>query len=41
MEVIIKLTELFPSVMGPTQSSDDIDNAANEYFQTVFSADPE
>ena len=26
--------------MMPTQNSEEIDNAANDYFQKVFSADP-
>ena len=39
-EVISKLGEFFPTLIGPAQSSDEIDNAANEFFQRVFAAEP-
>ena len=31
-EIIAKLYELFPNQFGPAQSSEEIDNAANDYF---------
>jgi hypothetical protein len=39
-EVAAKLGELFPFLIAPGQNSEEIDNAANDYFQRVFSAEP-
>jgi CCR4-NOT transcription complex subunit 1 len=39
-ELMAKLSELFPPLFTPTGNSEEIDNAANEYFQRVFSAEP-
>jgi CCR4-NOT transcription complex subunit 1 len=39
-ELMAKLSEQFPPLFTPTGNSEEIDNAANEYFQRVFSAEP-
>lgn len=39
-EVITSLIEYFPHQFSQPQNSEEIDNAANEYFQKVFSAEP-
>ena len=38
-EVITMLGEYFPNQFAPAQNSEEIDNAANDYFQKVFSAE--
>jgi len=35
-----RINEFFPSQITANQSSEEIDNAANDYFQRVFSAEP-
>ena len=35
------LREQFPALFAPAQNSEEIDNAANDYFQRVFSAEPQ
>ena len=39
-EIVVKVNDLFPSPIPHLQNEEEIDNAANDYFQQVFSADP-
>ena len=39
-DLVAQYTILFPRQVGPTQSTEEIDKAANEYFQHIFSAEP-
>jgi len=38
-EVINKLGEFFPSQIAPANTSEEVDNAANDFFQKVFAAE--
>jgi hypothetical protein len=38
--MVSKLLEMYPNQVQPVQNSEEIDNAANDYFQKVFSAEP-
>jgi len=39
-DLVAQYAILFPRQVGPTQSTEEIDRAANEYFQHIFSAEP-
>ena len=39
-DIVAQYAILFPRQVGPTQSTEEIDKAANEYFQHIFSAEP-
>ena len=39
-DLVAQYAILFPKQVSPTQSTEEIDKAANEYFQHIFTAEP-
>ena len=39
-DLVAQCAILFPKQFSPTQSTEEIDKAANEYFQHIFTAEP-
>ena len=39
-DLVAQYAILFPKQVSPTQSTEEIDKAANEYFQHIFAAEP-